>query len=333
MSSPFVVSVIVPAYNQEEYLPDCIDSVLGQTYSHLELIVVDDGSTDGTRAIVEAYATKDDRVRLVQKANGGKPAAIATGFDHSRGELIAFLDHDDRMLPTRLEQQVAFIDAHPEVSGVSSHCHYIDGQGTIIGTLKYPHLPSPTACREDFAAQRTVMCAFTGLTLRREIFAASGGLRTAFWPCDDLEFVNRLFQAGHILVTQPEILTQYRVHTRSTTTTKQWHLFEVANYTNYCLAQRWQQVPDIDFETYKKSFPRPWWQRVRWLAHHYSILFLQRAQFALTGRAFARGGWYGLLALLLDPAYVMANLRKRWDQKAVAAPWLAHESALSAPSN
>ena len=316
MASPIIVSVLVAAYNQEKFLAKCLDSILAQTYPHLEVIVVDDGSRDATREIMEAYAQKDVRVIPIHKANAGRSAAIATAFDHSQGAIIAFLDSDDQMLPTRLERQVAFLQAHPEVGGVSSSCHYIDEHDRVIGTLRYHNLASAAVCRAAFAAQEFIMCAITGLTLRREVFAASGGLRTAFWPCDDLELVNRIFQEGHILVNQSEVLTQYRIHGSSTTTNSQWHMFEMSDYTYHCLAQRWRQVPDIDFDTYKKMLPQTWWQVWRWRAHKRSIILLRQANFALTSRDFVKGGRYALLALLLDPAYVLVRTRMRWGQKA-----------------
>ena len=90
-----LVSVIVPVYNVEKYLPKCIDSILNQTYPHLEVLLVDDGSTDESGRICDEYAAKDDRVRVVHKENGGQGSARNMALDVMKGEFVAFVDSDD----------------------------------------------------------------------------------------------------------------------------------------------------------------------------------------------------------------------------------------------
>ncbi len=91
------VSVVVPVYAVEEWIEDCLDSILGQTYPHLDVVVVDDGSPDGSMAIVERYAARDHRIRIVRQANAGLGAARNRGIDEARGELITFVDSDDTL--------------------------------------------------------------------------------------------------------------------------------------------------------------------------------------------------------------------------------------------
>ena len=93
------ISVIVPVYNVEEYLARCVDSVLAQTYENLEVILVDDGATDTSGAICDAYATKDSRVKVIHKENGGLSSARNTGLEAATGECIAFVDSDDWIEP------------------------------------------------------------------------------------------------------------------------------------------------------------------------------------------------------------------------------------------
>jgi glycosyltransferase involved in cell wall biosynthesis len=99
-----LISVIVPVYNAERYLARCVDSVLGQTHRELELILVDDGSSDASGAICDEYAARDPRVRVIHKANGGVSAARNDGLEASRGEFIAFCDNDDFYAPGMLER-------------------------------------------------------------------------------------------------------------------------------------------------------------------------------------------------------------------------------------
>ncbi|WP_421622120.1 glycosyltransferase [Alkalilimnicola ehrlichii] len=112
-----LVSVVMPAYNASAYIRQAIDSVLAQDYPAVELIVVDDGSTDDTVARVQAYG---DRVRLLTQANQGSGAARNQGLEAARGEYIAFLDSDDVWLPGKLTAQVAYLERHPDVDLVYS---------------------------------------------------------------------------------------------------------------------------------------------------------------------------------------------------------------------
>ena len=92
------VSIIIPVYNVEQFLPNCIDSVLGQSFADFELLLIDDGSTDGSGAICDVYAEKDDRVRVFHKENGGASSARNVGLDNAVGEWVTFVDSDDYIL-------------------------------------------------------------------------------------------------------------------------------------------------------------------------------------------------------------------------------------------
>ncbi len=94
-----LISVIVPVYNVEEYLPRCVDSILAQSYDHLEVILVDDGAKDGSGAICDGYAAKDPRVRVIHQENGGLSSARNAGIQEARGDYLAFVDSDDWIEP------------------------------------------------------------------------------------------------------------------------------------------------------------------------------------------------------------------------------------------
>ena len=96
------ISIIVPVYNTEKYLPRCIDSILGQSFADFELLLIDDGSTDESGAICDAYAAKDNRVRVFHKENGGVSSARNLGLDNAQGEWVYFVDSDDEVLPDGL---------------------------------------------------------------------------------------------------------------------------------------------------------------------------------------------------------------------------------------
>ncbi len=123
MSEP-LVSVITPAYNYARFLRDAFDSLIAQTLPRWEWIVVDDGSTDDTQAVLSELAARDPRVRVVRQENSGQGAARNRGFEESRGRFVQFLDADDRLLPEKLATHVRFLEEHPETDIVYSEVAY-----------------------------------------------------------------------------------------------------------------------------------------------------------------------------------------------------------------
>src|SRR4028118_1383709 len=122
-------SVVIPCYNQARFLGEAIESVLSQTYTDFEVIVVDDGSTDDTAEVASSYAAEDARVRLVRQENRGLAGARNRGLAESRGEYVVFLDSDDRLAEEALEVGVRELDAHPECAFVSGHHRPISADG------------------------------------------------------------------------------------------------------------------------------------------------------------------------------------------------------------
>lgn len=104
MNSSHKISVIVPVYNKKEYLGQCIDSILSQTYQNLEILLVDDGSTDGSGEICDTYVRKDDRIRVIHQENGGPTIAVLTGLQNASGRYCTFIDSDDYVSPEMLKE-------------------------------------------------------------------------------------------------------------------------------------------------------------------------------------------------------------------------------------
>lgn len=126
-----LISVIVAVYNAEEWLHRCIDSIINQTYTNLEIILVDDGSVDDSSHICDEYADKDDRIKVIHKANGGVSDAINTGLSMVNGEYIGFVDDDDYIVPEMYEELLNAITEN-KVDMVLCDCTYVDEQGVAI---------------------------------------------------------------------------------------------------------------------------------------------------------------------------------------------------------
>jgi len=140
------VSVIIPCYNGARWLSEAIESVLAQTYTDYEIIVVDDGSTDNSADVVRSYP--DNRLRYYYQENRGLPAALNSGIELSRGNYIAFIDVDDLWLPDKLEKQLRVMENLPHGGLVYSSCYVIDEIGNVIGLHRAPLL------RRDMVAKK-----------------------------------------------------------------------------------------------------------------------------------------------------------------------------------
>ena len=127
------VTVVVPAYNGEDVIGGAVETALAQTLESLEVVVVDDGSTDRTAERVASYAADDARVRLVKQGNSGVAAARNRGVAEARGGYIAFLDQDDRWHPRKLDLQAVVLDADPSVALVGCRSALIDREGRLLG--------------------------------------------------------------------------------------------------------------------------------------------------------------------------------------------------------
>lgn len=132
MDRPYI-SIMMPAYNAEEYISDAIDSVLAQTYPNWELIIVNDGSIDKTGEIISGY--QDPRIRIIYQENAGEATARNTALDNIKSAWIAFLDADDKFMPDHLEKTINFAQQHPEFDGVYTDGFHIDPHGNPLQSL------------------------------------------------------------------------------------------------------------------------------------------------------------------------------------------------------
>jgi glycosyltransferase involved in cell wall biosynthesis len=205
------VSVLMPVFNGGGYLAAAIESIRAQTFEDFELVIIDDGSTDGSAETIAASAARDRRIRAYRKDNSGISDTLNRGIAEARGDWIARLDADDIMLPHRLERQMAFVTTNPKIVAAGSYYDIIDEHGTRCATLR--PLPRSLDELQRFLAAREPL-AFTHPTMiyRRDIAAALGGYRREYEPCEDTELFARMIATSGIILIQPEILTLYRVH-------------------------------------------------------------------------------------------------------------------------
>ena len=206
-----LVSVIVGVYNKEKYIESCLRSVLGQTYPHFELIVVDDASTDGSLA--EIGKMEDGRIRLVRMpANSGLPAIPRNrGLAQARGEFVAFLDADDRWLDQKLYKQIDFMRKRPEFPLTHTGCYVIDSAGT---RKEIRHEGSVPPSGEYFRGlmKHCWICLST-IMLRRDLLDKIGLFNESpdYLTGEDWEFFWRAAR-HHPIGFLEEPLAEYRKH-------------------------------------------------------------------------------------------------------------------------
>ena len=188
-----LVSVVVPAYNAEQYLAETLESALAQDWDPFEVIVVDDGSTDRTAEIAESY----EGVRCIRRENGGASAARNTGVAHARGELVANLDSDDLLPPTRLRVQAEHLLANPDV-------------GCVFGRQEWLNPP-------PWLARDAVYGDVDGIPLnsamfRRDVLLSLGGYDESFARGEDLDLVVRMRERGIEFTVLPDLVVYRRHH-------------------------------------------------------------------------------------------------------------------------
>lgn len=134
-----LVSVVMPVYNSERFVAEAVDSILQQTLTDFEFLIVDDGSTDGSLGIIQDYAERDPRIRITQHSeNRGVAAARNTGIARASGKYVAVMDSDDVSLPQRIEKQVTYLEAHSDIGAVGVGDHTCHKDLTIKSTRQPP---------------------------------------------------------------------------------------------------------------------------------------------------------------------------------------------------
>jgi glycosyltransferase involved in cell wall biosynthesis len=198
--------VIIPAYNGDRYIAEALDSALAQGYPNVEVIVVDDGSTDNTQQILQPYLS---RIPYLRQDNQGVAAARNRGIEAAQGEFIALLDQDDFFLPDKLASQVAVFEANPNIGLVNSGWRLIDAEGNPISEIE-PWHTLPDLTLETWLTRTPILP--SALMFRREAWEKVGGFNSRFNGVDDVDFVWRLALAGYEAMWLPQITVNYRQH-------------------------------------------------------------------------------------------------------------------------
>ncbi len=206
---PRGISCIVPVFNGERYIAETIKSILDQTLAPLEIIVVDDGSTDSTHDVLRPFG---DHIQIVTQKNQGPSGARNRGLEQSRGEFVAFLDADDLWIPEKLELQIERMDEMPHAQLCSGH----------IKSFWIPELDHERVQLENhpYHQSRALLSPCTVLT-RREIFERVGRFDPELQNGEDTDWFMRAMKLGVVIETLPDLLVHRRQHLSNLTRTTQ----------------------------------------------------------------------------------------------------------------
>ncbi|MEL6137848.1 MAG: glycosyltransferase family A protein [Cyanobacteria bacterium J06628_6] len=269
------VSIIIPSYNSLDYLPEALDSALQQTFRDIEVIIVNDGSTDGTEQWVLAQA--HPQVKLFSQENLGKSAARNRGLAESTGNYVAFLDADDIWEPTKLEKQVRCLGRNPQVGLVYTWTALADSHGRPTGRIL-----ASTASGKVWRAlvlKNILACGSTPM-VRRQCFDKAGGFSPDLPLAQDWDMWIRIASHDEFAVIK-EPLVRYRKHDRNTST--KWALMHTCSCLVLERAFKAAPVPNAEIaDIYDRAHTSLYlylgWLAIRKQADDQARFFWQKSQ-------------------------------------------------------
>ncbi|WP_322964778.1 glycosyltransferase family 2 protein [Sphingomonas fuzhouensis] len=240
MTSPRI-TVALSVHNNAPFLAAALDSMLAQSFGDFELLVVNDGSTDASRAIIDDYAARDPRVRAIHQPNRGLIASLNLMIAEARGEYIARMDGDDIALPERFARQIAFLDAHPDHGVVGSRVIAMRENGEDRIERPIDHPVSTEAVHA--ALESGPLLCHPSVMMRRSLLMAVGGYRAAYRHCEDYDLWLRLAERTR-MANLPERLLRYRYSDTQVSNRHAVALNYGAAMARLCRAERMAGRPD-----------------------------------------------------------------------------------------
>lgn len=232
-----MLSIVIPSYNHEKYIGKAIESVLNQTYSNWELIIVDDGSSDKSLSIIHQY--NDSRIQVIEQENQGAHNAINRGLSVSKGDYLAILNSDDVYDKKRFEIMIHKMEAQKELQFLCSYLEIIDTNGKSLGIKKgWENMPSWTIPHTELSLQaadnfnsnilvNNFVSTTSNFLFTKNLYKQIGGMRNLRYA-HDWDFALRAAEVVQCeIINKP--LIKYRVHeTNTISTNRKWMLFEIA---------------------------------------------------------------------------------------------------------
>lgn len=312
-----MISVVMPTLNAETYLREAIDSVLAQTYPHFELLVIDAGSSDATRAIVREYSARDERVLLIERDRGGVSRACNTGVRQARYPWIARLDADDIATPERFACQMAQAEAHPAVNVWGGYAIQINRWGERIGVVRLGP-EDDDAYYQCVRDMRHIDLVGTTCLLRRDVILKAGGYDPTFDGAEAVELLSRMTHFGPMRVI-PAYLVLYRIHRDSVTnadTAREWQVMDFIEARN----RAWAAGGSLTWAQYEEYLrQQPLYTRIK-----HDLFTRSRKAYRDTGifiaeKQYPAAAWALFRAGVCNPRFTINRVRDRLRRQPIVA--------------
>lgn len=296
------ITIIIPVYNGMPFLPETIDSVLHQTYSNFRLLAVDDESKDESLQYLKSLT--DSRVEVREQSNLGFGNTLNRAIESVDSEFIVHLDQDDIALPTRVEEQINFLLAHPEYDFVLSKVCKISASGKEFGSYDINHL-EPFS---DYTAIKYGSVSPSTFCFRRKAFLELGGYRPSVYPVDDYDLLLRAEEKFKMAVINKP-LVKYRIHNNSATFKKFYDMEIKTRYIEEMARLRREGKPEIPLAEFTKDFDDlGFFKKLRQYSHTTGKLRFRKSGLLLGEKKYLSGILNLVFAYLLAPRFVVNRL-------------------------
>jgi len=301
------ITVLVAVYNGEKYLAEAINSILNQTYTNFEFLIINDGSTDNSESIILNYKAKDSRIKYVSTENRGYYNALNLGLKEASNEWIALNDCDDISLQSRLERQIEIIKSNPKIKVLSSYGYYIGiNSNRILGEIRV----GPTSENEYYNLiknNKLIFILHGAAIIHKKTIVNTGGYR--FSPLEDLDLWNRIADTKELIIAIPEPLILYRKKPGSMTEKNVFELNRRMRWIKKCMIERRsgkKEPPYSDFCSLEKSMPLL--TRLNMYRKDLGTLLYKRFGISIAYHYYFKGILYGIIALMIYPGYFFKKI-------------------------
>lgn len=308
-----MISVVMPAYNASKFIHEAIKSVLNQTYTDFECIIINDASTDNTLEIINHYAKIDHRIKVLHsEQNMGCTRAIMWGIEEAKYQWIARMDADDICLPKRFQKQIEAANKNPKVIVWGTYVNHINSQGQILGTGLSTGAKTEKEFYERMNNGKLISLYHPTWLINKNFLLKAGGYDSTIEAAQDFELLSRLSYYGPLLVI-PEPLLLYRVHSQSVSMQK-FFLQQVITkfvYARHAARQSGKLEPNL------KDFMDSENQQNLILSLQNKILTLSKFWYRKAGlfiadKKYVQGIYFLLLSIIARPSYAVPRI---WEQK------------------
>ena len=207
------ISVLLPVFNAKQFVAQAVSSILRQTFGDFELLIIDDGSSDGSEAVLRSLAASDARIRLTRRENKGLVLTLNEMLGMASSPFVARMDADDVAEPTRFERQLREFERDSTLLAVGSDVYSIDSKGRRLMTIRMPRTHEAIDAHNMEVVNGAGMC-HPSMMFRSAAFELAGGYRKEYWPAEDADLILRICEKGRV-ANIPVPLLSYRVHSDS----------------------------------------------------------------------------------------------------------------------